>query len=204
MITQLYNKPWDARFAYRLIYPLRDTFITPNQLTTLRLLCGIFAGVFLSIGEYTYSNIGAFCFIISNFLDHADGELARLTGKISLKGHYYDLASDALVNIFLFLGIGIGLMKSNLGDYAGIMGIIAGLSIAAIFHMRNEIELQIDKKEARQPHKGGLEVEDVLYLLPAVTYFQLDYYFLLLATFGAPAFGLWVTKDYLTQQKSAI
>jgi phosphatidylglycerophosphate synthase len=198
------NKPWDARVAYCVIYPLRNTFITPNHLTTIRLLCGIFAGVFLSIGEYTYSNIGAFFFVLSNFLDHTDGELARLTGKISHKGHYYDLVSDGLVNIFLFLGMGIGLMKSDLGVYAGIMGIIAGLSVAAIFHMRNEIEKQIGKKEARQPHIGGLEAEDILYLLPVVTYYQLDCYFILFAAFGAPAFSLWVAKDYLAQKKSSI
>jgi phosphatidylglycerophosphate synthase len=195
-------KPWDAQIAYLLIYPLRDTFITPNHLTTLRLLSGIFAGVFLSVGEYTYSNIGAFCFVLSNFLDHTDGELARLTGKVSHKGHCYDLASDALVNIFLFMGIGLGLIKSDLGVYAGIMGIITGLSVAAIFHMRNEIEKQIGKKGARQPHKGGFEAEDILYLLPVITFYQLDYYFLLLATIGAPAFSLCVAKNYLALKKS--
>lgn len=200
-MIQVDDKPWDARVAYRLIYPLRDTFITPNHLTTIRLLFGIFAGVFLSVGEYTYSNIGAFCFVLSNFLDHADGELARLSGKASRKGHYYDLASDALANIFLFLGMGIGLMKSDLGVYAGIMGIIAGLFVAAIFHMRNEIEKQIGKNDARQPHKGGLEAEDVLYLLPVVTILQLDYYFLILAIFGAPAFFMWVINDYLILKK---
>jgi phosphatidylglycerophosphate synthase len=197
-------KPWDARLAFRLIYPLRNTFITPNHLTTLRLLFGILAGVFLSVGEYTYSNIGALCFVLSNFLDHTDGELARLTGKVSHKGHCYDLASDALVNVFLFLGIGLGLMKSNLGVYAVIMGIITSLSVAAIFHMRNEIEKKIGKKDARQPHKGGFEGEDILYLLPVITFYQLDYYFLLFATVGAPAFSMWVKKDYLVLKESTL
>ena len=198
------NKPWDARIAYRLIYPLRDTFVTPNHLTGLRLLCGISAGVFLSLGEYTYSNIGACLFVLSNFLDHADGELARLTGKTSDNGHYFDLVSDALVNIFLFLGIGLGLMNSDLGSYAGMMGLIAGIAVATIFHLRHEIEKQRGKMEARQPHKGGFEIEDILYLLPLVTFIQLEYYFLILAASGAPGFCLWVTKDYLEKQKSTI
>ncbi|MCG8378858.1 MAG: CDP-alcohol phosphatidyltransferase family protein [Proteobacteria bacterium] len=194
------DKPWDARIAYRLVYPLRNTFITPNYLTSLRLLCGIISFVFLSLGEYIYSNIGALFFVLSNFLDHTDGELARITGNSSKKGHYFDLVSDALVNILLFLGIGFGLMKTDLGVYAGIMGGIAGLSVAAIFHMRNEIEKQIGKQMARQPNKAGVEAEDVLYLLPVVTLLQLDYYFLFLACFGAPAFCLWVTKDYFSRK----
>jgi len=143
LIDQSDDRPWDAQIAYRLIYPLRNTFITPNHLTSLRLLFGIFAGIFFAVGEYKYNNIGAFCFVISNFLDHADGELARLKNEISPKGHVYDLISDALVNIFLFIGIGIGLMQTNLGVYACMMGIIAGLSVAGIFYMRNYIEMNI-------------------------------------------------------------
>lgn len=196
------EKPWDARMANRLVYPLRNTFITPNYLTSLRLLFGILSFLFLSTGDYLYSNIGALFFVISNFLDHADGELARISSKTSVKGHYYDLVSDALVNILLFLGIGIGLMKSDLGFYAGIMGAIAGLTVAAIFHMRHEIEKRVGKLKARQPNRGGVEAEDVLYLLPVITFLQLDYYFLLLASLGAPAFCIWVGKDYFSQKNT--
>ena len=178
LIDRSDDRPWDAQIAYQLIYPFRNTFITPNHLTSLRLLFGVFAGIFFAIGEYKYSNIGAFCFVISNLLDHADGELARLKNEISPKGHVYDLISDALVNIFLFLGIGIGLMQTNLGVYACMMGIIAGLSVAGIFYMRNCIEMNIGKQNARQPHKSGFEAEDILYLLPIISYFRLDYYFL--------------------------
>ena len=178
LIDRTDDRPWDAQIAYKLIYPLRNTFVTPNYLTSLRLLFGIFAGIFFALGEYKYSNIGAFCFVLSNFLDHADGELARLKNQMSSKGHIYDLVSDALVNILLFLGMGIGLMQTNLGVYACIMGIISGTTVAAIFYMRNDIEKNIGKKNSRQPHKSGVEAEDILYVLPIITYFQLDYYFI--------------------------
>ena len=46
------NKPWDARLAYRLVYPLRNSFLTPNHLTFLRLLFGMFACVELARGDY--------------------------------------------------------------------------------------------------------------------------------------------------------
>ena len=197
LIDQSDNRPWDAQIAYQLIYPLRNTFITPNHLTSLRLLFGVFAGIFFALGEYKYSNIGAFCFVISNFLDHADGELARLKNEISPNGHVYDLISDALVNIFLFIGIGIGLMQTNLGVYACMMGIIAGLSVAGIFYMRNYIEMNIGKKNARQPHKIGFEAEDILYLLPVISCFRLEYYFMFAAALGAPIFSFYVIKDYI-------
>jgi archaetidylinositol phosphate synthase len=100
------NKPWDARLAYRLIYPLRNTFVTPNHLTWLRLLFGVFACLLLARGEYLWVNLGAACFAFSNFLDHTDGELARFKGKMSKFGHYLDLIADAVLNILLFIGIG--------------------------------------------------------------------------------------------------
>jgi hypothetical protein len=101
------------------------------------------------------------------------------------------------VNIFLFLGIGIGLMQTNLGVYASIMGIIAGLSVAGIFYMRNYIEMNMGKQNARQPHKSGFEAEDILYILPIISYFRLDYYFIFAATLGAPIFSFYVIKDYI-------
>ncbi len=201
LIDRADDKPWDAQIAYKLIYPLRNTFVTPNYLTSLRLFFGIFAGIFFALGEYKYSNIGAFCFVLSNFLDHADGELARLKNQMSSRGHIYDLISDALVNILLFLGMGIGLMQTNLGVYACIMGIISGTTVAAIFYMRNDIEKNIGKKNARQPHKSGVEAEDILYALPIITYFQLDYYFIFAASIGAPIFCIYVIKDYLGLKK---
>jgi archaetidylinositol phosphate synthase len=190
------NKPWDARLAYRLIYPLRNSRVTPNHLTSVRLLFGIFACAGLSTGDYFWVNIGAFCFVISNFLDHSDGELARLTGKMSKSGHYFDLASDAIVNILLFVGIGAGLMHGSLGNWALLMGVVSGLAVAAIFHMRNEIEKSVGKTDARQPNIGVIEAEDVLYLLPVITLAGWLVPFLILAVIGAPVYALWTLKEF--------
>ena len=198
-----HGKPWDAQLAFKLIYPLRDTRVSPNQLTTVRMFVGILACLCLSAGGYFWMNIGTLCFALSNFLDHTDGELARLTGKMSKVGHYYDLASDALVNILLFVGIGIGLSNSALGNYAPLMGILAGVSVAAIFQMRLVIENAIGKADARQPHFAGFEAEDVLYILPLISLFDQLVPFLILASIGAPLFGLWVLKEFIALKKQS-
>ena len=196
-----HNKPWDAYLAYQLVYPLRNSKLTPNYFTSLRLVFGIGACMTFALGSYFWSNIGAACFVISNFLDHTDGEFARLTGKISKFGHYFDLVCDATVNILLFIGIGIGLMQSGLGLFALPMGCIAGISVAAIFHMRLFIEENMGKTHARQPHFGGMEAEDILYLLPIISLTGQLVPFLILASVGAPLFALWVLKEYLALKK---
>lgn len=190
------QKPWDAQLACRLIYPLRNSFVTPNHLTFIRLMFGVFAGAGFATGDYFWTNVGAWCFVISNFMDHTDGELARLTGKISKQGHYFDLISDAVVNIILFAGIGMGLTASSLDFWSVPMGIISGLAVAAIFYMRNEIEKSIGKSVARQPNLGVLEAEDVLYLLPLISFMEWLVPFLSLAALGAPVFAIWCWHEY--------
>ena len=191
------NKPLDARLAAKLVYPLRHTAITPNHLTTLRLLFGVSACALISSGDPGQVNAGALCFAISNFLDHTDGELARITGKVSKFGHYYDLASDAIVDILLFIGIGICLMHSPLGAWALPMGIFAGVSVAAIFQLRLMISNMTGKEQIDQPNIGLFEIEDVFYLLPLITFLDVLQPFLIVATIGAPVFALWTLRDYL-------
>jgi phosphatidylglycerophosphate synthase len=195
------HKRWDARIAARLVAPLRDTAITPNHLTTVRLLIGLLGCAAIAHGGYAWSNTGAVLFALSCLLDHTDGELARLTGKTSRFGHYYDLGSDALITVLVFVSMGIGLGAPE-ALWPVVCGVLAGVAICAIFWMRHVIEQRLGKEGLRQPHLGAFEAEDVLYLLPLVTLADLTREFLLLAAIGAPLFCLWVAREYLRLVRS--
>jgi phosphatidylglycerophosphate synthase len=195
-------RPWDARLARALVAPLKSSWVTPNHLTTLRLAVGIAAAAAFTSGRYGWSNLGALLLILSNFLDHADGELARLSGKGSRIGHIYDLASDAICTIALFfaMGIGVDAAAAALGDTAGlparVMGLIAGVAVAIIFWLRMRIESMAGKAGTRQASVAGFETEDILYLLPAVTLCNVVDPFLKIAAVGAPLFAIWVAIDF--------
>lgn len=90
-------KPWDALLAAKLMTPLRESRITPNHITTLRLVVGI-AGAYLFAGGDS-PNLAALLVVLSNFIDHCDGELARIAQQSSRFGHYYDLVCDAAVTV---------------------------------------------------------------------------------------------------------
>ena len=193
-------KPWDARIASLLIRPLRDTPVTPNHLTTVRLMTGIAAAAAFASG--VWPNLAAILFALSNLLDHTDGELARLTAKSSRAGHLYDLASDAIVHVTLFVSIGIGLWNTGAGAWALPAGVIAGVAVASIFHMRNLIEQRYGKAETKQSGWGGFESEDVLYLLPVVTFSNALAPFLAAAALGAPIAAALVVRQFLALQSA--
>jgi phosphatidylglycerophosphate synthase len=192
--------PWDARLARRLVLPLAKGRVRPNHLTTLRLVVGVAGALMLARGTYTAMNVGALLIVISNFLDHTDGELARLSGKGSRLGHWYDLGSDALVTILLFSGMGLGAAVTHPG-FLGVplfaLGVVAGIAVALTFLMRAGIESMGGKSASKQGAWAGFETEDVLYLLPLVTLCHCAVEFVAAAAVGAPLFAIWVLCEYL-------
>jgi len=192
-------RPWDARAARALVMPLKDTRVTPNHLTTLRLAVGLAAAASFLPGTYGWSNLAALLLVLSNFLDHTDGELARISGKTSRVGHLYDLASDALITILVFIAIGVGVGTRTavvLQSPPAALGAAAGIAVALIFYLRMRIEDMAGKAASRQASLAGFETEDILYLLPLVTVFDGLPPFLIAASIGAPVFSIWVVFDY--------
>ena len=199
---------WDAQLARRLVGPLKDGWVTPNHLTTVRVLLGLAGAAAMLPGTYLWANVGALLVVASNFVDHADGELARISGKTSRAGHIYDLASDALVTVLLFIAIGIGVSVTASGLLPPIIrGGSAGCAIALIFYLRMRLEEKVGKAATRQASLGGFETEDVLYLLPLITVLNGLAPLLMVASICAPLFAVWVAIDYwrtLRRQDSMI
>lgn len=188
------TKPWDVRLASALVKPLLNTPVHPNMLTTARLIVGMSGAALFAGGEHF--NIGALLVVLSNFLDHTDGELARMSGKTSRFGHFYDLLSDAIVTVGIFVGLGIGL-RDEIGPEALAFGAIAGLAVAGIFQLRHVIENEQGKSATRQANFAGFETEDILYLIPLVTLNDWQGQFLLAAAIGAPLALLIVAIQFI-------
>jgi len=189
---------WDARLARRLVTPRVGTPVTPNHLTTLRLVIGLAGAYYLSLGQFWMCTLGALLIALSNLVDHTDGELARISGQSSKIGHFYDLACDALVTVLLFLGIGfyVAVHHPSMIVPAQWLGGIAGVAVALIFFLRMRVESMVGKSGTKQASMGGFETEDVLYLLPVVTILNGMTPFLVASAIGAPLFAIYVAVDY--------
>jgi phosphatidylglycerophosphate synthase len=160
---------------------------------------GLAAAAAFVPGTYGWSNLAALLLVLSNFLDHSDGELARVSGRTSRIGHLYDLTSDAAVTVLLFVAIGVGVSNKpgvDLGLSPVVLGTVAGTAIALIFYLRMRIEAMHGKSATQQASLGGFETEDVLYLLPLVTLSNALVSMLLVASICAPVYVIWVVIDY--------
>ena len=172
------------------VKPLTKTAITPNQITTLRLISGLGAALLFSIGQEGYTIVGSGIFILSLLLDRADGILARLTGKTSKFGHKYDLIADTISNAMSFVGIGAGLRHGQLDDLAIILGFVAGLSVATVFFLVIRIEALQGDRSAEIKSTAGFDPDDGMLIVPVALLFGFGNELIISAAIGAPIFGI--------------
>jgi len=185
--------PWDQRLARLLVRSLAGTPVRPNHITTLSLVLAFGAGALYARGEAVAANWAAVLFVLARFLDHADGELARLTGRTSRFGHYYDFAVGALSSAALFIGIGFGLSGGVLGVWSSVVGIVAGSCAFVAMALGLGVEArQSPNKGGYYPAFGGFELEDGIYLVAPLTWLGALLPFFVLAGLGQVVFCLWM------------
>ena len=81
---------------------LKNTSITPIQVTVWFIISGLMAIVCILYGYYWAA---AFFLILKSVLDAADGELARVKNTPSYTGRYFDSVADIILNFFIFLAL---------------------------------------------------------------------------------------------------
>jgi archaetidylinositol phosphate synthase len=182
---------WMHRGARTVIRPLVGTPVTPNHVTTLRLLSGVAAAGAFAAGSPGWQAWGGVIFLASMVLDRADGELARLTGASSPWGHRYDLVTDAVCNVLAFVGLGIGLREGLFGSWSIAMGLIAGAAVAAILLLVMRQENRRGLRSAELRVTARVDPDDALVAVPLLVWLGLADWMILAAAIGAPAFALY-------------
>ena len=99
--------------AFLLVKAIYHTNITPNQLTVISMIFGIFGGISYGFGTYTAYVTGAVLYLLYNVVDCSDGQLARLKKSGSLIGRILDGVADYVVSVALYFGIGFGFANSS-------------------------------------------------------------------------------------------
>ena len=159
---------WTHLAARAVVRPLVGTPVKPNHLTTLRLLTGLAAGVAVAVGTRSGELWAAALWLLSAFLDRADGELARVADLCSPAGHLYDYVSDVAVNALFFLAIGIGQRHSWLGGWSILAGAMACGSMVAACWIAEEFEKLSPAGTKTVSGRWGFDPDDALYLFTPI------------------------------------
>jgi 2-aminoethylphosphonate dioxygenase len=160
------NNTWSHAAARTLIRPLVGTWVRPNHITIVRLATGAMSCVLLAIGGSAAELWFGILWLISAFLDRADGELARVGHMQSRRGHLFDYYTDVALNSSFFLAAGINLRHSVLGGWAMPAGVVAGLAMLACCVLAETYETEVATGERIWEGGWGFQVDDALYLLP--------------------------------------
>ncbi|MEK9628021.1 MAG: CDP-alcohol phosphatidyltransferase family protein [Nitrospinota bacterium] len=106
---------------------LKETPITPNQITTLSLIFGLSAGLVCLRGDYLAILTGSILFLICYVLDNCDGEIARIKDMRSIFGMRYDTFVDWIVHAEFFICLGWGATSVTGQQIWWWSGLLAGI-----------------------------------------------------------------------------
>lgn len=176
------------RPAVRRIAP---TGVTPNQLTTLRLITGLAAAAAFARGGVLWPDLGGVIFVLSMLLDRADGELARQTGQSSLGGNRYDLVCDCTASVATFIGVGLGLIGA-LGPVGILLGLSAGTGIGVLFWQLNVLKLVPLRAYTFWNERLVVDPDDAMIFVPILIWCEAAQPMLIAAAVITPAAAVWL------------
>lgn len=124
---------WIARPpAAVLVYCLRNTPITPNQVTFLSAATAAgAAAMFVLLAGHAWLVVAALLFELSFVLDCVDGQLARLRKVASPIGHLLDFLMDELKAMFILGAVAVRLWQETGDERILVIGIAALFCLAA-------------------------------------------------------------------------
>jgi len=90
------------RIINSMVRGLASAGIPPNVLTTIGVMINMGCAVLFGFGEFFWAGI---VLIVANLFDMLDGNVARLTGRVTKYGGFLDSTLDRLSDMAQFIGI---------------------------------------------------------------------------------------------------
>ena len=140
--------------AAPVVYALRNTSVTPNQVTLTSFVLALAAVALMFWPGYWGLLTASIVFTASYVLDCVDGMLARLKHQQSTPGHLFDFLMDEVKSFFLLGSVSIRLYLEQGQDFyllVGIVGLVAlatGIAVTT-FQRRPEITGGVQQEGAK-------------------------------------------------------
>jgi phosphatidylglycerophosphate synthase len=126
---------FDRHLSIRLSVELVRRGVAPNVITGVATAVGLVGAAMLASSLHGVQVLGALLFVLSTILDGCDGEVARLSLRMTEFGRKLDLIGDNLVHVAVFAAIGHLALGSNPGlpmlaaVGATLFGVVAAIGV---------------------------------------------------------------------------
>ncbi len=115
-----------------MVRGLSSVGIPPNVLTTIGVVINLGCGVLFGFGEFFWAGI---VLIVANLFDMLDGNVARLSGRVTKYGSFLDSTLDRLSDMGCFIGIMVFYARitdqhSTLNVLLGGIGMVASVLVS--------------------------------------------------------------------------
>ena len=91
-----------GRIISAMVETLARSSINPNLLTVIGVSINVFCGLLFGFGNFFWAGI---ILIVANLFDMLDGQVARLTGRVTRFGGFLDSSLDRLSDMVVFVGL---------------------------------------------------------------------------------------------------
>jgi phosphatidylglycerophosphate synthase len=127
-LAALVDRPMSRPITRRLL----RTPLTPSHVTLLGLAIGLFGAAGLATISYWGRVGGTLLLIVSLVLDCVDGDMARTRLAQDPRGARLDLVGDYVVNLAVFAGLVVGLLREGLPPGGGLaaLALVTGVGAA--------------------------------------------------------------------------
>ncbi len=195
--------PYDQAICARLVRPLVNTGVTPNQVTTVSLLLALAGSVLFAWGEGTAPLWAAGLITVARFIDHMDGELARQSGKSSRFGAMYDSMTGTASYGTMFLGMGYAEWRFGAPDWV----LWASLVVMGLIVVNMILQFRVERATGFEPDPypriGRFEVEDGIYLILPIIWLTGTWWFFVAGSIGTLIFTVFGIRGLLRDLRAA-